>query len=281
LYERLHLTGPSEKSTLNLVNGFTRLGGVEETLASSAFRENDGVTSGEVKLHYANAMKYYSGGLNLLQKNTSGETINVGSQKLIKFLSDRIEMATGMLWTKQEWAERFEGDPSSGDIMNSYRLCLYREITTSIQIKNPVAASKAFHEYLAICKRASDVGNPIIQEKVESFVLVYGHLSDEFLKSGDFINSRVAAEAALALDDSQVWILGNLAHALLMSGEIDQAKAIYLRFRGMKIFPGQNDSPIWEGAAESDFKELKKLGLTHPNMEVIAKLLDFEFSIRG
>jgi hypothetical protein len=58
------------------------------------------------------------------------------------------------------------------------------------------------------------------------------------------------------------------AHALMFLGRADEARAIYLRFRGAKNVAG--DKP-WEAVIVEDFASLRKAGLMHPLMDEIEK----------
>jgi hypothetical protein len=51
-------------------------------------------------------------------------------------------------------------------------------------------------------------------------------------------------------------------------GRADEAKALYLRYRGEKNV--QNGKP-WDTIVLEDFAELRKAGLTHPLMDEIEK----------
>ena len=66
----------------------------------------------------------------------------------------------------------------------------------------------------------------------------------------------------------------NRAHALMFLGRIDEARALYLKYRGKQdVQPGKS----WEIVILEDFAELQKAGLTSSLMEEIKK----EFAAKG
>ena len=58
----------------------------------------------------------------------------------------------------------------------------------------------------------------------------------------------------------------NLAHALMFLNRSDEAKDIYLEFRGAPL-----NGKTWEQVVLEDFTELRKAGLANPLMDVIEK----------
>jgi len=80
-----------------------------------------------------------------------------------------------------------------------------------------------------------------------------------------------AAERALALDSSQVWIEGNRAHALMYLGRSDEARALFLLHKG-KLVSADDDKP-WRQVIGEDFAVLRKAGLAHPMMAEIEAAL--------
>src|SRR5262249_1560022 len=61
--------------------------------------------------------------------------------------------------------------------------------------------------------------------------VAYGGLAWGEVLSGDFENAVNDAQAGLKLDSEQRWINVNLAHGLLFSGRVDEARALYLRLK--------------------------------------------------
>ena len=72
-------------------------------------------------------------------------------------------------------------------------------------------------------------------DKINSLSSFYGQLSWYYLFVKDFNKAKEAANTALAIDSSQLWIRLNLAHALLLQGQNDSANEIY-SYLSSKIF---------------------------------------------
>ena len=51
-------------------------------------------------------------------------------------------------------------------------------------------------------------------------------------------------------------------------GRLDEARALYLRYRGAQKVQGDKS---WEAVVLEDFAELRKAGLVHPLMDEIEK----------
>jgi hypothetical protein len=75
-----------------------------------------------------------------------------------------------------------------------------------------------------------------------------------------------AADQAISLAPDLVWIYTNRAHALMFLGRSDEARAIYVRYRGQT---GVQDGKSWEVLVLEDFAELRKAALTNPLMDEI------------
>ena len=66
---------------------------------------------------------------------------------------------------------------------------------------------------------------------------------------------------------SIIYLNGNLAHAYILSGDYESAKAIYTQFKDQK-FP---DGRSWDTVVIENFKALKEEGIEHPDFIKIAK----------
>jgi hypothetical protein len=63
-------------------------------------------------------------------------------------------------------------------------------------------------------------------------------------------------------------IYTNRAHALMFLGRVEEARALYLQYRGRKNVLGEKP---WDAIVLEDFAELRQAGLTHPLMDEIEK----------
>jgi hypothetical protein len=64
----------------------------------------------------------------------------------------------------------------------------------------------------------------------------------------------------IALAPGKAWLYTNRAHALMFLNRLDEARLLYLKYRGEKNVQGGKP---WETIILEDFAELRKAGLTH------------------
>jgi tetratricopeptide (TPR) repeat protein len=96
----------------------------------------------------------------------------------------------------------------------------------------------------------------------------YGNLGWVELFARQPKESIAASLKGLELDSTQVWMNSNLAHAYLLDGQFEKAKDIYLKYWNDDIEQGGT----FGEAVQSDFKELRKAGITSPDMDRMEKL---------
>ena len=100
-----------------------------------------------------------------------------------------------------------------------------------------------------------------------------GSLSYRLVLASDFTKALEVADEALSLSPDQIWIYGNRAHALMFLGQADEARAIYVQYRGKSNVVGEKS---WETTVLDDFAELRKAGLTRPLMDEIESVFGKE-----
>lgn len=100
-----------------------------------------------------------------------------------------------------------------------------------------------------------------------------GGLAYNFVLAGNFATALQVADEALPLAPDQIWLYTNKAHAIMFLGRTDEARALYLKYRGT---PLRKDKP-WEAAVLEDFAAFRKAGLSNPLMDEIEK----EFGSQG
>ncbi|HEY2621120.1 MAG TPA: rhodanese-like domain-containing protein, partial [Acetobacteraceae bacterium] len=101
--------------------------------------------------------------------------------------------------------------------------------------------------------------------KMQASAGAVGGLSYQLALAGDFATALKAADDALEVMPDQVWIEANRAHALLFLGHPDEARGIYLRYRGQKI----NGDRTWDASLRADFTDLRKHGHASPVMDEV------------
>ena len=90
----------------------------------------------------------------------------------------------------------------------------------------------------------------------------------------DFATALDAADQATALAPQTTWLYAGRAHALMFLGRVDEARALYLKYRGEKsVMAGKS----WDAIILEGFAALRKAGLTAPLMDEIER----QFSSAG
>jgi tetratricopeptide (TPR) repeat protein len=108
-------------------------------------------------------------------------------------------------------------------------------------------------------------------ENEEEAIGMLGSLAYKFTLASDFTKALETADEAIALapdTDNKIWIDGNRAHALMLLGRADEARAIYLQYRGKT---NVLDEKSWETVVLNDFAEMRKAGIIDPLMNEIEK----------
>jgi tetratricopeptide (TPR) repeat protein len=131
-------------------------------------------------------------------------------------------------------------------------------------------ALAAYRDSLAIRKAlvAKDASNADWQSDLQSTIEEIGGLAYNFVLAHDFATALEATDEAISLAPDNIWLYTNRAHALMFLGRVDEARALYLQYRGTKNVLGEKS---WELAILDDFADLRKAGLTNPLMDEIEK----------
>jgi hypothetical protein len=87
----------------------------------------------------------------------------------------------------------------------------------------------------------------------------------------EFTKAFTVAERAHALFPNNLSIETNRAHALMFMEHGEEAKALYLAYKGQRM-SGEDDR-LWERVIAQDFAEFRKAGLTNPMMADVEKEL--------
>jgi tetratricopeptide (TPR) repeat protein len=124
-------------------------------------------------------------------------------------------------------------------------------------------ALAAYQDSLAICKTlvAKDPSNTQWQDEL-------GSLGYYFVLARGFAKALEIDDDALSLAPGKIWIYGNRAHALMFLDRVDEARTLYLQYRGRNNVVGEKS---WETVVLEDFDALRKAGLVHPLMDEIEK----------
>ncbi len=130
---------------------------------------------------------------------------------------------------------------------------------------DPPAALAAWQENVAVQQALADAlpDDPDIRRK-----LAGAHTNVAFaqLFAGDYAASEAAARRALDLVPGEVVFETNLAHALMLQGEVEAADRLYIGNRGTDL-----GGRRWEDVVLADFDALRRDGTVHPHMAEIER----------
>ena len=95
-----------------------------------------------------------------------------------------------------------------------------------------------------------------------------GGLAYDCILARDFATALEAADQAISLIPDNIDYYTNRAHALMFLGRIEEARGLYLKYRGQKDDRGE----LWQKVILGDFADIRKVGLTSPLIDEIEKL---------
>lgn len=123
-------------------------------------------------------------------------------------------------------------------------------------------AVEAFRQSVALLQQHSEDLNNFFsgQSKLANargqLARALGSLSEHYLLAGQFAEAKAAAEEGYSLDQKQIGILINLAHAEMFLGHTDAAMGLYVQHLN-DVIP-ENCNKRWRDVVVNDFGEFKK-----------------------
>lgn len=135
-----------------------------------------------------------------------------------------------------------------------------KEREKAIQLINNKQYTKALNKYLEIMAQTT----PQITD--------YNNLGYCFIMTKQFSKAIKQLKEGEKIDESELVIKGNLAHAYLLNGDTELAKTIYLKYKTQNI----DETTSWREMVKQDFEELKKAGIVSENFKEIIKLLNLK-----
>jgi tetratricopeptide (TPR) repeat protein len=133
------------------------------------------------------------------------------------------------------------------------------------------AALQSYRESLDSMERlvSLDRSNKQWQDDLDFVVGRIGGFAFGFVLARDFATALAAVDQAISPAPDKIWLHANRAHALMFLGRIEEARTLYLKYRGQKdVFDGKS----WEAVIIEDFAALRKAGLSNQLMDEIEKL---------
>jgi tetratricopeptide (TPR) repeat protein len=147
---------------------------------------------------------------------------------------------------------------------------VYRHVSEFMRplVGREAEALETAQQYLLAASFAADVS------QVERVGRALGTLSWSALLAGDPQLAAWAGRHAVHLAPGLDWVKLNYAHALMLSGQREQAKDIYLAAGALPAEAAQK----WKGTILADFEEMKKRRIDDSLMAEIRAQLDAEFA---
>jgi tetratricopeptide (TPR) repeat protein len=171
-------------------------------------------------------------------------------------------------------AERLAADHADLQSQNNLAISYFRLGDLLAAQDKLDGALKAYLDSLAVRQQlaAADPSNAQLQRGLQFTIGRIGGLAFKFILVRNFATALEAVDEAVSLGPKQIWLYTNRAHALMFLDRVDEARALYLKYRGQqRIHSGGDKDKSWEAAILEDFAEFKKAGLTHPLMQEIEK----------
>ena len=228
------------------------------------------------------ALKSYRDGLAIIERLAQSDPGNAGWQRDLSVSYNDVgdvQVAqgdlTGALKSYRDGlaiAERLaQSDPGNAGWQRDLSVSYNKVGDVQVAQGDLAGALKSYRDSLAIAERLaqSDPGNAQWQADLHYVIGRIGDLAYSFLLARDFATALQAADQAVSVTPDEIWLYTNQAHALMFLGRTDEARAIYLKYRGQK---NVQDGKSWEVVVLEDFAELRKAGLSDPLMDTIEKL---------
>ena len=158
------------------------------------------------------------------------------------------------------------------DVAVSYNL-----VGTALLLQHALPeALKSYRAALAIAERLanSDRSNTQWQNDLQFCIGRIGLVAWNAVLARNFALAMDATDQAVALAPQATWLYASRADTLMFLGRVDEARALFLKYRGAKnVMAGKS----WEAIILEGFAALRKAGLTAPLMDEIER----QFSSAG
>ncbi|ESU28711.1 hypothetical protein FLJC2902T_13020 [Flavobacterium limnosediminis JC2902] len=116
------------------------------------------------------------------------------------------------------------------------------------------------HQYsLAINKYLDIISNTT--PKLED----YNNLAYSYILTKQFLKAIKYLKEGEKLDETDLLIKGNLAHAYLLNGDVELAKSMYIKYKSQNI----SENLSWIDMVKTDFEDFKRAGIHSDQFETI------------
>jgi tetratricopeptide (TPR) repeat protein len=133
-----------------------------------------------------------------------------------------------------------------------------------LQAGDPAGALAAYQESAEILRKLA-AQHPDNVQTQRALAGALGSNAYAALLVKDYAKALALSDEAIALAPNMVSLYTNRADALMLLGRADEARAVYLTYRGKTDDAGT----LWEQDVEGDFAALRKVGVSNPLMDEI------------
>jgi tetratricopeptide (TPR) repeat protein len=231
----------------------------------------------------ADALQAYRDSLAIIERLAKIDPSNAGWQRDLSVSYERVGnvlMAQGNLADALQvyrdclaiGVRLANADPSNAGWQRDLWFSYYKVGDVLAAQGNLSEALQAYRDSLAVRERLAkaEPGNRQWQNDLQYIVGRIGDLAHRFVLAGTFVSALETADQAISLAPEQIWLYADRAHALMLLDRVDEARAIYMQYRGNVKARGDK---TWHAVILGDFDELREAGLTHPLMDEIESKL--------
>jgi len=164
-----------------------------------------------------------------------------------------------------------QSDPGNTDWQRDLSVSYERIGDVQVAQGDLAAALKSYRDGLSISQHLAflDRSNKQWQNDLQIVIDRIGDLANRFVLARNFATALEAADQSISLAPDEIWLYANRAHALMFLGQIEEAKALYLKYRDQTDV---QDGKSWKVVIHEDFAELRKAGLNNLLIDEIEKL---------
>ncbi|MBC7438913.1 MAG: hypothetical protein H7250_02870 [Flavobacterium sp.] len=119
-------------------------------------------------------------------------------------------------------------------------------------------------------KEAIDLMLNAIVDNGNANYVDYNALGTYYLYSNQYLKAIKSLKTAEKLDDAELLIKLNLAHAYLLNGDFHEAKILHKKYKSQNVTALQN----WITKTKSDFEDFKKNGIQSDDFDRILKIIE-------
>ena len=98
----------------------------------------------------------------------------------------------------------------------------------------------------------------------------YNNLGYSYILTKQYLKAIKYLKEGEKLDETNLIIKGNLAHAYLLNGDIELAKSMYLKYKSQNISGNQS----WTNMVNIDFEDFKRAGIHSDYFETIKEIIN-------